>query len=176
MATGKTLPDDDYGDLDIRKKHSGSNSTLFIVLACGIIGLVLLTCVAGGVIMMIVDHHDRGVPPQAREVGPGQDPEAAKLNGTWKGRFVLNGQQRDHLYTFRKDGTMREEEFDQFGKIFRASEARWRFRNGQVEIDWGAGGKEIATARWFDNNSFEYHIIQHTDGAQVGMKETFRRQ
>jgi hypothetical protein len=110
-------------------------------------------------------------------LGLPQGPEVAKLNGTWKGRLVLRGNERDDVYTFRKDGTLREEVFDLRGNIVQASEARWRFRDGKVEIDWpGGGGLEVATVRWIDDNTMEYQIVNHTDVVQIGMKMTFRRQ
>jgi hypothetical protein len=173
---GKMRPDDDgdYGDLSIRKKPSKSNTTMFILLACGIVGLVLLTCMAGAVIVVVVGEHDRVVPQPAMADAVPQGPEAAKLIGSWKGRLVLRGMDREHLYIFRKDGTLREEVFDLRG--VRVSEARWRFRNGQIEIDWPGGGVEIATARWIDDNTMEYRILDHTDVAQNGLVMTFRRQ
>jgi len=134
------------------------------------------------VFVAIVEEHDQAIappPPQApimAQPAPPQGAEAAKLIGNWKGRLMLRGLDRNHVYIFRKDGTLREEVFNLQGGLDNVSEAVWRFRNGQVEIDWPGGGVEIATARWIDANTFEYRILQHTDVAQNGLKMTFRRQ
>ena len=185
MTRAKLNPDDDdeYGEMSIRKKPNQGNSTLLIVVVVGLIGLTLLICIGSVAVIAILDQHDqheqpaikppmRAIPAQAI----GQDPEALKLIGAWKGRMVLRGMDREHLYTFRKDGTLREDVFDLRGGPVGASEARWAFRNGKIEIDWGGGGIEIAIARWLDANSFEYTILDHTDIAQNGLVMTFRRQ
>jgi hypothetical protein len=182
MSSARVRPDDeDFGDLDIRKKPSSSNATLIVLLACGIVGVVLLTCV-GVEFVRFAGHNDPVVPKPAERIQEvkvqpiPQGPEAAKLNGAWKGRLVLRGNERDDVYTFREDGTLREDVFDLRGNHVQASEARWRFRDGKVEIDWPGGGVEVATVRWIDDNTMEYQIVNHTDAIQIGLKMTFRRQ
>jgi hypothetical protein len=178
VTPAKWNPDDDdeYGDLSIRKKPTPGNPTLIILLICGVIGLTLLTCVGGIAIVAVLDQHDQPAPQAIRAEPIGQDPEALKLVGAWKGRLVLRGMDREHLYTFRKDGTLREDVFDLRGAPAGVSEARWRFRDGKIEIDWPGAGVEIATARWIDANTMEYRILDHTDVAQNGLVMTFRRQ
>jgi hypothetical protein len=168
--------DDEYGELSIRKKPAKTSTALFVLLICGVLAVGLFSCMAGAV-MVVMEEHDRPIPPQAvllQEMDLG--PEAAKLIGSWKGRLALRGMDRNHVYIFRKNGTLREEVFDLRGVRGNASEARWQFVNGQIIIDWPGGGREIATARWIDANTMEYRILDHTDVAQNGVAMTFRRQ
>jgi hypothetical protein len=162
-AEKKRGPDDeDLDKLDIRKKNSSRNTILFVLVAGGGIALVLIgVCFGTGIVSFIVGAHDA---------------TAAKLPGSWKGRWILHGQVFDSTYTFQKDGSFREESFDLQGRRINVADGRWHFRNGEIEIDWDQGGFEIATAHWIDDNTMNYHIVDHNDLAQIGITTAFKRQ
>ena len=153
--------DDDY-DLPIKKKPivKKSNTLLYALLGGGI-ALLLVCCVAGMVIVGIMSSDD--------------GPTAAKLVGSWKGRFVLAGQPLDSTYTFKNDGTFREETFDVQGGVLNISDGHWRVRRGQIEIDWIGGTFERAVATWVDDNTMDYQIVDHTQFIQIGTITNFRR-
>ena len=152
--------DDD--DLSIKKKESQGSSTMFVVFVAGGIGLVFFTIVFG--IAMI------GV------VGFFVNSPAAKLTGSWKTRFVIDGIATDHIYTFRKDGTFREEAFNLQGVRTHVNDGVWHVHGDEVVIDWNDGVFEEATLRWIDDNTIDYRIIDHKDVVQIGMNVTLRRQ
>jgi hypothetical protein len=153
--------DDDYGDLDIRKKSAGGGS-FPAILAVGGGGLVLLLCLVGLGIGIAVS--------MAR------DETAAKLAGSWKARWALPGRVIDSVYTFRKDGTFREESFTVDGRPLNISDGRWSVRNGEVNIDWDNAGFEVATVTWVDEKTMTYRVVDHSDMVQIGMAVTFRKQ
>jgi hypothetical protein len=154
--------DDEVDELSIRKKDGPTNTTLFVVLVAGGIGLMLIVlCIGVGIVLFVVG---------------ARDATAAKLPGSWKGRWALGGQVFDSTYTFKKDGSFREESFDLQGRRINVSGGRWHFRNGAIEIDWDQGGFEIATAHWIDDNTMNYHIVDHSDVAQIGITTAFKRQ
>lgn len=153
--------DDDDFELPSIKKTGGGNLPL-ILLASGGVVLVLFACLVGAVIVVAV-------------ATPG-DPMETKLLGSWKGRFVLDGRPLDFVFTFNKDGSLRQDCFDLQGRLLDVSGGRWSVRNGEVEIVWQGGGRERATAHWPDNNTIHYRIVDHTEVAQIGLTTTFRRQ
>ncbi len=106
----------------------------------------------------------------------GADPTAARLPGSWKGRFILGFAPLDVVYTFNKDGTFHEESFNAFGRRVNVADGRWRYRERQIEIDWDRGGFERATATWVDENAMDYRIVDHSQAVQIGLTTTFRRQ
>jgi len=161
-AEKKRGPDDrEVDELSIRKKDGPTNTTLFVVLVAGGIGLMLIVLCLGVAIVSFVG---------------ARDATAAKLPGSWKGRWVLHGQVFDSTYTFKKDGSFREESFDLHGRRINVAGGRWHVRNGEIEIDWDQGGFEIATAHWIDDNTMNYHIVDHNDLAQIGITTAFKRQ
>jgi hypothetical protein len=154
--------DDEVDELSIRKKDRPTNTILFVMLAAGGIGLMLIVlCLGVAIVSFVV---------------PARDATAAKLPGSWKGRWELRGQVFDSIYTFKKDGSFREESFDLQGRRINVADGRWHFRNGEIEIDWDQGGFEIATAHWIDDNTMNYHIVDHNDVAQIGITTAFKRQ
>ena len=161
-AEKKRGPDDrEFDELDIRKKDGPTTTTVFVLLAAGGIGLMLIVLCLGVAIVSFVG---------------ARDATAAKLPGSWKGRWVLHGQVFDSTYTFKKDGSFREESFDLQGRRINVAGGRWHVRNGEIEIDWDQGGFEIATAHWIDDNTMNYHIVDHNDLAQIGITTAFKRQ
>ena len=156
MGSRDFYDDDDFADL--RKKREAGN-TRFVLVAGTIVGIVLLLClisVVGGIIYTYTQS------------------TSAKLAGSWRGQFVLPGEKVDAIYTFNKDGTFRED--DVIAGRKRTSVGHWEVRDGQVEIEWDHGGFEIAVPRWIDDNTIEWHIVNHNDVAQIGSKTTLRRQ
>jgi hypothetical protein len=153
--------DDDFEVPSIEKPRG--NPTAILLVVGGVAALVLLLCLIGGGVVGFLGLRDQPSPDQ--------------FVGKWKGRIVLRGQALDTIYTFNKDGTMREDSFDLQGRRVQGGGGRWRIRNGEVEIEWGqGGGVEIATANFPNANTMNYQIIEHTDVAQIGMSTTFRRQ
>ncbi len=160
-AHGMRRPRDDNDELPSIQKPGDGNQTLLILMAVGGIGLVLIGCLAvAGVGYFLAFNNST----------------QAKLAGAWKGRWTVHGQQMDSLYTFRRDGSFREESFNMQGIRLNIADGRWHLRNGEIEIDWDNGGFENATARWIDNNTIEYRIVEHNDMGQIGLTTTFRRQ
>ena len=96
----KRRPDEDDDPLSIRKK--GPSRGMLIGVAVVGVAVVLLTCTCGVGIGV-------GVWMQ-------RDSTAAKLPGSWRGRFVLAGQPLDVTYTFNKDGSFRQDMFNMFGQ------------------------------------------------------------
>ena len=157
-------PSFDDNDMDVPSiKKTGSNRTLLTLLIGGAVAIVLLVCLVSVGIVAIVHLQQRDAQPE-------------RFVGSWKGRFVLHGQPIDTIYSFNKDGSLREDSFDLQGRRIQGGVGRWRIRNGEVEIDWGQGGHEIATATFPNANTMNYRIVQHTDLPQIGMSTTFRRQ
>jgi uncharacterized SAM-binding protein YcdF (DUF218 family) len=162
MVPGSRRRDDDDYDRPVRKKRREKNTTLLILLAVGGVGLLLLLCmfaIGVGVLMF----RDR-------------EPAPAHLPGSWKGRFVLGGVARDHVYTFHRNGNFREEAFDLRGNRVNVADGQWHFRNGEIEIDWNNGSFENGTPHWVNANTMEYRIVDHSDFTQIGLSTTFRRQ
>jgi hypothetical protein len=152
----------DEGDdpLSIRKK--GPSRGVFIGLAVAGVAVVLLTCMCGVGIGVGVWMH--------------RDATAAKLPGSWKGRFVLVGQPFDVVYTFNKDGSFRQDMFNGFGQRLPQVGGRWRMENGAVVINWDNGSFEKATVHWLDDRTMDYRIVDHTDRLQIDTATTFKRQ
>jgi hypothetical protein len=150
--------DDEYPSIE---KPAGGAWTAGAVLAGAGIFLVLVLCVIGVIV---------GIRLTAG------DSIAGKVEGTWKGRWTVHNQPLESVYTFRRDGTFREESFDLQGNRVNVAEARWRVRNGQIEIDWQNGGFEIAVVRILDANTLDYRIVDHNDVTQIGLSTTFKRQ
>jgi hypothetical protein len=145
------------------RHDQGRESKLVPGLIIGAAAGVLLTCLCGVGVAIVAFVWDRGTQPD-------------ELVGTWKGRFVLQGQPCDVEYTLDKSGRFHDQEFDTNGRFLRRFNGRWRFRNGHVEIDFADGGSEKAVAMLLDANTIDYRIVQHTDVEQVGTGTTFRRQ
>jgi hypothetical protein len=80
----------------------------------------------------------------------------------------------DVTYTFNSDGTFREETI--IAGRANLADGRWRYQNGEIEINWNRGTFEKATATWIDNNTMDYRIVDRTQAMQKGLKTTFRRQ
>ena len=154
--------DDDDFDPSIIRKPTDGRKTLLLVLLAGAIGLGLIVCLAGVVIVAIFVSRDNST--------------AEKLPGSWKARWDIGGAQFDSIYTFKKDGTFREVAFDLQGRQMNISDGRWRFRNGEIEIDWNNGGFERAIATWVDDTTLTYRIVNHSQAIQIGLVTTFKRQ
>jgi hypothetical protein len=163
QKNGRSVDDDDFELPSIKKK--GRDYLPLYLLTAG--GLVLFLIASAVVVILVVAFNKSN------------EPTATRIIGAWKGQFVLNGQPLDFVFTFNKDGSLRQDGFDLRGRRLPelAGGGRWRIRDGDVEIDWdGNGGRERATVRWIDDNAMEYRIIQHTEVVQIGMETTFRRQ
>jgi hypothetical protein len=143
------------------EKKSSANRTLLVLALAGA-GLLLIVCVVSGLVMAVIANS--------------KEATAAKLPGSWKGRFVLAGQPMDTIYTFGKDGSLREESFNLQGQRINIGHGSWRMRNGEIEIDWERGGFENATVAWIDEKTMNYRIVDHSQRIQIGMSTTFRRQ
>jgi hypothetical protein len=167
MAPGKRrrYDDDDFFDAPIKKK--GSNRTVLLVgLLVG--GAVLAaTCTCGSGIALLVFAYQAEQPA-------GSQPE--EFIGSWKGRFLLHGEQRDVVYTFEKSGKWSEVEFTPAGQRVSDGSGRWAFQHGQVTINFNGGASETANAIFRDRNTIDYLIVRHDDGTQIGTRTTFRRQ
>jgi hypothetical protein len=153
---------DEDDDRPPRKKKNGDN-TLMIVLAVGGVVFVLLLCVVGGGIFTVV-------------MLAGDTTKDARVPGSWKGRFEMRRGPVDVVYTFNKDGSFRDEEFDVRGRRQTTSTGRWRMRDGKILIDWDNGAFETASVTWTDDNTMAYRIVKHLEAAQIGLTTTFRRQ
>lgn len=151
--------DDDDEDRHIRKKGANPLVMLAVGAGGGLLLICLLGCGIGAVIALLP-----------------RDDTAEKLPGSWKGRFVLARIQLDVAYIFNKDGSFRQESFDRFGRRVNVADGRWRYRDGRVEIDWNNGTFERATVAFLDDNTMTYVIVDHSQGIQVGLTTTFRRQ
>jgi hypothetical protein len=153
--------DDDIDQLIRRKKKTGASSGALVVI--GIITAVLLLACLLGVGIVAVISLTQGTQPD-------------EFVGSWKARWTFGGMDFNSIYTFNKDGTLREEQFDLQGNPRDISDARWCFRNGQIEIDWENGSWDHATVRHIDAKTMDYRIVDHTDQIQIGVGVTFRRQ
>jgi hypothetical protein len=153
---------DGFDDLPARRKNGGK-TMLPVWLAVGGLGLLMLMCTSGIVVLGVA-----AVLPK--------DSHPDEFVGSWKGRFFLRGQQLDIIYTFDKAGGFREEDFNLQGARVNATGGTWRFDNGEIEIDFDNGVFEAATATFIDNNTINYRIVDHDDQAQIGTGTTFRRQ
>lgn len=146
---------------DIRLPAGQRHARLALVfLAVAIVLAFLLACVIGIVLAVVL---------------VSRDDTPSKLPGAWKGRFVLRGQATDVVYTFNKDGTFLEEDFDLIGRKVNNAGGRWTFRDGKVVIDWDRGSFEHATVHWVNNSTIDYRIVDHIDALQIGTATTFRR-
>ena len=129
-SRGKRRPNDDDDALSIRKKGAGSN-TLLLWLALGGIGVLLIACLLGiGIAVAVALFNDA---------------TAAKLPGSWKGRFVFPGQVIDANYVFKQDGSFRQETLNPRGQIVDVVDGRWHVEFGEIVIDWNNGAFERAT-------------------------------
>jgi hypothetical protein len=146
--------------LSIKKKPSDYARPLLVVVILFAVGLGLLTCVVGGVVLGVIAANNEST--------------AAKLPGSWTGQFNILGQQVNTVYTFKKDGTFREESVDGLGNR-QVADGRWRVKNGEVHIDWNQGGFEVATVHFLNQNTMDYRIINHNQLAQIGIGTTFKR-
>jgi hypothetical protein len=159
-GTRRRHDDDDDEDRPIRKK---GNTAVVVLAASAVVGLLLvclLACGIGAAVTLL------------------SDPTPARLPGSWSGRFVMGNVPLDVTYTFNTDGTFREQGFMVVGRraINNVTDGRWRYRNGQIEIDWNRGTFERATVTWVDENTMNYRIVDHSQAAQIGLTTTFRRQ
>ena len=152
---------DDDG-LDIRKKNAGRTNAVLVWMAVAAVGIVLLTCVAGGVIFYFMSADSNTT--------------AAKLPGTWRGQFAVGGQLIDARYIFENGGGFRQETLNERGQVVGISQGRWRVFLGEIEIDWDNGSFERATAIWTNDQTMEYEIVDHNDDIQIGIITTLRRQ
>lgn len=146
--------------LSIKKKPGDYAKPILLVGALIVILVALVVCIVGGVIL--------------GTFAANSELTAAKLPGAWRGQFNIPGRQINTVYTFKRDGTLREESVDGFGQR-NVADGKWRVRNGQIHIDWNRGGIEVATVHWLNNNTMDYRIIEHTDLVQIGIGTTFRR-
>src|SRR5262245_44032935 len=147
--------------LSIKKKPGDYARPILLVVAVIVIVVALVACVGGGIIFGIIV--------------AGSESTATKLPGSWRGQFNIPGRQINTVYTFKRDGTLREESVDGFGQRH-VADGKWRVRNGQIHIDWNRGGIEVATVHWLNKNTMDYRIIEHTDFVQIGIGTTFQRQ
>jgi hypothetical protein len=164
MSSPNRRPDDDSLDdaaLDIRKPYERNHTLLIVLVVVGTL-LVLSTCVAG-------------IPLFEAITAMFDDPHPAKLHGSWKGRFVVQGKAIDVIYTFKKDGNFRQEEIDARGKVIGVVDGHWQVVDGEIEIDWNDGSFENAVVDWVDNNTMNYTIVEHSDQVQVGVIANLRR-
>ena len=158
--------DDDLLDESIHEK-SGSQTGLIVAMAITGISLILLICTCGGGVALIV------------YLGSAKQPDGTQPDrflGSWKGRFLLHGQQRDVIYSFDKSGEFRESQFTLQGRHVSDSGGRWAFQNGEITINYNMGSSESAKAIFIDGNTIDYEIVRHDDLSQIGLKTTFRRQ
>jgi hypothetical protein len=157
MAAQELPPDD---PLSIKKKPADFARPILIVVFLVIIAVTLVICIAGAISLGIF--------------AANSDVTANKLPGSWHGTFHIPNRQVNATYTFNKNGTLREESVDVFGRK-NISGGRWRVQNGEVHIDWDGGGIEVATVHFVDNNTMDYRIIEHTDFVQIGVGATLKR-
>jgi hypothetical protein len=146
-------------DGEAAREKSKKQTTMFVLGGLGLGLVACLCCGAGG--------------------GVGgwwmyRDSTSAKIVGTWKAQFEA-GVRGDVAYTFREDGSFREERFAG-GAKFAAQEGKWRVANNRIEIDWNNGRWERATVTWKDKNTFIYEVNNHSELDQIGTKTTFTRQ
>lgn len=154
--------DDDDLDVSVKRKQARSNTTLFVMLGAGALGFIFFAVVVGIASLAVL--------------GVFGKPVEEKIVGSWKGRLERGGVASDHIYTFRKDGTFREEAFNLQGVRINVADGFWAFHDGEVEIDWHDGGFEDAVVRFIDDNTIEYRIVDHNDVGQIGTVMTFKRQ
>lgn len=151
---------EDDQELPSIKKTTSSNALVWIVIIGGGIAVLLLVCIVAGFIVHTAFSNDG---------------TAAKLHGSWQGRFIFGGQVIDAVYTFEQDGNFRQDTLDAQGRVVDVIGGRWRLRGGEIEILWNDGSFERATATWNDRNTMIYHITNHTERAQIGLTATMRR-
>lgn len=147
--------------LSIKKKPRDYARPLIVLLVVLAVGLGLIVCIVSAVSLGFFAFNN--------------DSTASKLPGSWKGQFIFAGRHLDSTYTFRRDGTLQEVNLDGFGRR-NVANGKWRVQNGQVHIDWNNGGIEVATVHWIDERTMDYHIIEHTELAQIGIGTTFKKQ
>jgi len=160
---------DDYDEYDdyedeydrIIKKKNGNNLLLWGLIGGGI-ALLLLICLLGVGFFVMMSRLN------------GTQPD--EFVGSWKSKWTIGGVTFDSVYTFNKDGTFREKSFDLQRRPRNITDGHWRFRNGQIEINWLNGGFEHATATHVDARTINYRVVNHTDRQQIGMTVTLRRQ
>jgi hypothetical protein len=167
MTTHKRRRYDDDDSFDAPIKKKGTNRTVLLVgLIVG--GAVLaITCTCGLGIGLLVFAYQAKQPD-------GSQPE--EFVGSWKGRFLLHGQQRDIVYILEKSGKLTQVDFTPAGQQIGSTSGRWAFKNGQITVNFNGGTSETANAVFRDRNTIDYLIVRHDDGTQIGLRTTFRRQ
>lgn len=164
-SSGSSLPGDDLSDdvNDPSVRKAGRGTVVILGLILGITALMFFTCLCGVGLVAWVAVYPYGVHPD-------------EYVGTWKGRFLMDGQLRDYEYTFDKSGWFQEARIGPDGRRMYGSTGRWRFREGRIEIDFGvAGATEVADAVFVDRDTIQYRIVNHSDRTQIGLSTTFRR-
>jgi hypothetical protein len=153
----RSFDDYDDADLDISiKRPSGSTSTGWII---AVVGLILVGMGGIGVVVFYLTRDDT----------------AQKLPGSWRGQFVFAGEHIDSVYTFQANGNFREESLNKITGQRNVSTGRWHANGRDIQIDWDGGGIEDARITWIDDNTLEYHIVDHDDVRQIGSKTKFQR-
>jgi hypothetical protein len=160
MPAENRRPDeiDDDDEFCIRKRDAGGGR-LLMWLALGAIAVALTLCLTGAGYLI--------------HLSSASDELAAKLPGSWRGRFDFGGQGIDAIYVFEKNGEFRQETINPPG---RPVGGRWRVVLGKVIIDWDNGGFEQAVVTWPNDQTMDWHIVNHSDAIQIGSITTMRRQ
>jgi hypothetical protein len=151
--------DFDNDDLDIRKRDAGRPRRMWLGLVIAL--LVLISIIAGGITLVVISANS--------------DATAAKLVGAWQGRFVFGGQAIDATYVFERNGEFRQEALNQFG-LLEVSTGRWRVSFGKVHVDWDHGSFEVAQVHWTNDQTMDWHIVDHIEAIQIDTVTTMRRQ
>jgi hypothetical protein len=171
MAAVKRHRYDGNDSFDASIKKKGSNSTLLLISLVTLVvggGVLAATCTCGLGIAFLVYVY------QAKQPDGSQPDE---FIGSWKGRFLLHGEQLDVVYTFEKSGKLSESQFTPAGHRVSSSSGRWAFQNGQITINFNGGTSETANAVLKNRNTMmDYLIVRHDDRTQIGTRTTFRRQ
>ena len=148
--------DDDFADIRQKREAGERRFVLLTAAGVGLLLLVILVVIVGGILYAF------------------SESTATRVTGVWSGQFVLPNEKINAIYTFNKDGTFREDDVVD-GRKVRTSTGRWEVRDGRVEIEWDHGGFECAIPSWIDDNTMEWHIVDHNDQVQIGSKTLMRR-
>jgi hypothetical protein len=148
---------DDDDEFCIRKRDTGNGKTL-MWLAVAAVCLALIAGVTGVVILVLRSESANAT--------------AAKLPGSWRGRFEFGGKVIDAVYVFEKGGNFRQE--DPHGAL-QAATGRWRVAQGEIIINWDDGQIERATVTWTDDRNMVYTIVDHDERIQIGSVTKFCR-